>query len=195
MIFAFSRPLDLGSCTRNVVCLATLLCALQACGSPEPPGPPSQNAVQSTVPGRTPQAIRVDQPTVEASSFRPSPGPERAYPDGKRSGSRETGPNFRATVIAGQSNGEAPPTWMVHIGDVLIDGDVTVVGTDLLFRPVDLGVAANVCQAIAAQVVDQEAIAANARVRVLDANGRVLIETGVNADGMPDCSPGVHPVR
>jgi hypothetical protein len=84
---------------------------------------------------------------------------------------------------------------MVHIGDVLIDGDVTVVGTDLLFRPVDLGVAANVCQAIAAQVVDQEAIAANARVRVLDANGRVLIETGVNADGMPDCSPGVHPIR
>ena len=48
---------------------------------------------------------------------------------------------------------------------------------------------------IAAQVVDQEAIAANARVRVLDANGRVLIETGVNADGMPDCSPGVHPFR
>jgi len=84
---------------------------------------------------------------------------------------------------------------MVHIGDVLIDGDVTVVGTDLLFRPVDLGVAANVCQAIAAQVVDQEAIAANARVRVLDANGRVLIETGVNTDGMPDCSPGVHPIR
>lgn len=195
MIFAFSRPLDLGSCTRNVVCLATLLCALQACGSPEPPGSPSQNAVQSTVPGRTPQAISVDQPTVEASSFRPSPGPERAYPDGKRSGSRETGPDFRATVIAGQSNGEAPPTWMVHIGDVLIDGDVTAVGTDLLFRPADLGVASNVCQAIAAQVVDQEAIAANARVRVLDANGRVLIETGVNSDRTPDCSPGVHPVR
>ncbi|NDF39204.1 MAG: hypothetical protein EB140_09820, partial [Proteobacteria bacterium] len=102
------------------------------------------SAVQSTVPGRTPQTPRDDQPTFEAWSFRPTPGPERAYPDDQRSGSKETGPNFRATVIAGQSNGEAPPTWMVHIGDVLIDGDVTVVGTDLLFRPVDLGVAANV---------------------------------------------------
>ena len=195
MIFAFSRPSDLGWCTCNVVCLATLLCAVQACGSPGLPGPPLPNAVKSTVPGKTPQTPRDDQPIVEASSVRPTPGPGRAYPDGKRSGSKETGSNFRATVIAGQSNGESPPTWMVHIGDVLIDGDVTVVGTDLLFRPVDLGVAANVCQAIAAQVVDQEAIVADARVRVLDANGRVLIETGVNADGMPDCSPGVHPVR
>ena len=195
MMLAFGRPSDLGSCTRNVVCLATLLCAFQACGSPERPGPPLPSAVQSTVPGKAPQTPRDDQTTVEASSFGPTTGPERPYGDGQRSGSKETGPNFRATVIAGQSNGEAPPTWMVHIGDVLIDGDVTVVGTDLLFRPVDLGVAANVCQAIAAQVVDQESISPGARVRVLDANGRVLIDTGVNAGGMPDCSPGVHQVR
>ena len=84
---------------------------------------------------------------------------------------------------------------MANIGDVLTDGDVTVVGTDLLFRPVDLGIAANVCQTIAAQVADREAIAVNARVQVLDANGWVLIETSVFSDASPDCSPRVHIVR
>ncbi len=129
------------------------------------------------------------------SSDRSTRGPEQSDPEIRRSGSKEHGHNFRATVVAGQSNGEVPPAWMVHIGDVLIDGDVTVVGTDLFFRPVDLGIAAAVCQAIAAQVADREAIAVNARVQVLDANGRVLIETSVFSDASPDCSPGVHIVR
>lgn len=195
MISAFSRFTTLKSCVFTAVGLATFICAVQGCVSPELRGATSQEAVQPTAADKVPQPTRGDLPMVGGSTARPTPGREPSYPEGRGAGTKDIGLNFRATVIAGQSNGEVPPSWMVHIGDVLIDGDVTVVGTDLLFRPVDLGVAARVCQAIGAQVVDQEAVGSNARVRVLDANGRVLIETSVNADGLPDCSPGVHPVR
>lgn len=195
MISAFRRLTTFGSCGCTVVGLATFLLAVQGCVSPEMRGAPSHESVQPTAAGEVPQPTRGDLPMVDGITLRPTPGREQSYPEGRGAGTKEIGLNFRATVIAGQSNGEVPPAWMVHIGDVLIDGDVTVVGTDLLFRPVDLGVAARVCQAIGAQVLDQEAVGSNARVRVLDANGRVLIETSVNADGLPDCSPGVHPVR
>lgn len=195
MTFAFIRQSVVRICASIVVGLATFLCAVQGCGSPELPGPPVQNALQPTVTVQSLEPTQVDKRMGGATSDRPTPGPEQSYPEGRRSGSNENGPNFRATVIAGQSNGEVPPIWTAHIGDILIDGDVTVVGTDLLFRPVDLGIASNVCQSIAAQVVDQEAFAASARVRVLDANGRVLIETSVSSDASPNCSPGVHIVR
>lgn len=155
-----------------------------------------ERVFQPAVVGPTGHPTRVSQQTGGMPSERHTPGPELPRTTEVRgSGPKETVPTFRATVISGQSNGDVPPTWMKHLGDILVDGDVTVVGTDLLFRPVDLGVAASVCQAIAAQVVDQDAVATNARVLVLDANGRILIETSVTTDALPDCSPGVHIVH
>lgn len=95
---------------RIIVRMAAFFCAFQPCGTLEPAGTPAQNAVQPTITGQTGLPAQVDQPTVGVSSDRPTRGPEHTDPEGRRSGLKETGPNFRATVITGQSNGEVPPT-------------------------------------------------------------------------------------